>query len=146
MDYPWVIVDEREGVGRVDTWSEYLCVKLTDDDEKIDIAVCRHEVIGEIPSEWFDDDGVPLPEFSDENGYLVLPEFYEGWAGSTKLTGHDGGYLLGELTWDEGPGPPITAERQDVDAVSGALKSLGWSPSDTKALIDAIRKATSKVD
>lgn len=144
MDYPWVIVDEREGVGRVDTWSEYLCVKLTDDQDQIDIAVCRNEVVGEIPSEWFDDEGEPLPEFSDENGFLVLPEFYEGWGGKTKLTGYDGAYLLGELIWDEEPGPPITVNLEDGEALYDAIKSLGWHPADGNSLIEAIRKATPK--
>ena len=71
------ILDEREGVGRVDTWSEYLCVSRTHDPDKFEIAICRYEMVGEIPTDWFDDEGQPLPKYSDDTGCLKVPEYYE---------------------------------------------------------------------
>ena len=57
----WIIVDEREGVGRVDTWSEYLCVMPASEPDTIEIAICRYEMLGEIPVDWFDEEGQTLP-------------------------------------------------------------------------------------
>lgn len=138
---PWIIVDEREGVGRVDTWSEYLCVSSTDDPSKFDIAVCGSEVVGEIPADWFDDEGQPIPEYSDDTGCLEVPEYYDGWAGVTKLTGHDGEYLLGELVCNETYGLPITVHAENLAEMSLALMNLGWVAADQGALINSIQQA-----
>jgi len=138
---PWIIVDEREGIGRVDTWSEYLCVSSTDDPKKFAIAICRHEVVCEIPSEWFDEDGEPLVEYSDGDGNLLVPEWLEQWGHYTKLTGHEGGYLLGELVCDETYGLPITVHTENLAEMSLALKNLGWVAADQGALINSIQQA-----
>ena len=134
-------MDEREGVGRVDTWSEYLCVSSTNDPDKFEIAICRNEVVGEIPSDWFDDEGQPLTEYFDGTGYLVVPEYYDGWAGRTKLTGHDGEYLLGELSWDESFAPPITVNRRNTVEIINAMNDLGWVAAEPQSLLEAIRKS-----
>lgn len=140
IDNAWMILDEREGVGMVDTWTEYLCVSQTDDPNKIDVAICRSEIVGEIPAEWFDDEGQPLPEFSDGTGYLKLPEYYDGWAGRSKLTGHDGEYLLGGLVFDETYAGPFTVQVNDLDAISSALKNLGWVTGDLGRFMDTIQQ------
>lgn len=140
---PWVIVYEREGVGRLDTWSEYLCAVRTDDPEQCEIAICRHEVIGELPREWFDDDWQPLPEYSDAEGNLVLPDQYDVGGRSAKLTGHDGEYLLGELSWDEEFGGPYVVNLDDDAALTDAFDALGWKSFDLALLRRDIRLALS---
>lgn len=144
-DSTWIILDEREGVGGVDTWSEYLCASRTDNPEQFEIAICRYEMVGEIPAEWFDDEGQPLPEYSDGTNCLIVPEYYEyRYAGQivrTKLTGHDGEYLLGQLVWDETFGGPITVHAGDSAEISLAIQTLEWVTADQNALISLIAQA-----
>ena len=139
----WIIIDEREATGSIDTWSEYLCVSRTDDPKKFEIAICRYEMVGEIPLEWFDEDGQPLPEYSDGTGCLEVPEYYEyRYAGQivrTKLTGHDGEYLLGELVYDETYGQPISVQSEDDAQLSEALIGLKWYNANIDALIALIK-------
>ncbi len=137
----WIIVDEREATGSIDTWREYLCISPANDPDKFEIAICRHELVGEIPADWFDDEGQPLPEYSDDTGYLEVPEYFDGWAGRTKLTGHDGEYLLGELVWDETYGGPITVQAKDLADVSLGIGTLGWTTANEVALICSILQA-----
>jgi hypothetical protein len=143
MDSSWIVVDEREGVGRVDTWSEYLCVSRTDEPDTFDIAICRYEVVGEIPAEWFDEDGCPLVEYSDGDGNLLVPEWLEEWGHYTKLTGHNGEYLLGELSCEDSYCPPITLKFYDRESISQSLNDLRWISTEKSILIDkVIQKAT----
>jgi hypothetical protein len=141
----WIIIDEREATGSIDTWNEYLCVGRTDDPNNFEIAICGYEMVGEIPSDWFDEDGQPLPEYSDGTGCLEVPEYYEyRYAGQivrTKLTGHDGEYLLGELVYDETYGSPITVHAEYLAELSLALKNLGWVAADQGVLINSIQQA-----
>lgn len=147
MDSSWIVVDEREGVGRVDTWSEYLCVSRTDKPETFDIAICRYEVVGEIPTAWFDDEGQPLPEYSDVTGSLKLPQFYEyRYAGRvirTKLSGHDGEYLLGELVFDETYGGPISVRADELVKFTDALSILQWVTADVGGLFALVKRSIS---
>lgn len=84
LDVPWQKIAEREASGRLDTWSVFLCVRPTAEPQLIEIAVCRYEELGEMPSDWFDEEGRPLPSYSDEDGSLKLPEYYEyQYAGQT---------------------------------------------------------------
>ena len=145
IDMSWIIVDEREGVGRVDTWSEYLCVSRTDNPKEYEVAICRHEVVAELPREWFDDDWQPLPDYADADGNLVLPEYYEIDGHHTKLTGHNGEYLLGELVLDEQFGGPITASLDGFPPLPDALAALGWKTSDLEELVQEIKRALSLV-
>lgn len=149
VESTWIIIDEREGVGRVDTWSEYLCVSRTEDPRIYEFAICRHEMVGEIPSEWFDEEGQPLPEYSDKDGSLVIPEYYEyryaGGTVRTKLTGHDGEYLLGELVLDEQFGGPVPASLDGAPPLSDALESMGWKTSNLDGLRQEIKRSLSLV-
>lgn len=143
----WIIIDEREATGSIDTWSEYLCVSRTDVPNKFEIAICRYEMVGEIPQEWFDDEGQPLPEYSDSDGYLKIPEYFEhryaGGIFNTKLSGHDGEYLLGELVYDETYGQPISVQRDDDAVLSVALIDLEWNNANTDALATLIKRSLS---
>jgi hypothetical protein len=137
----WVIVDEREGVGRVDTWNEYLCIRTSDDPDWVEITICRYEMVGEIPADWFDEEGRPLPEYSDGSDYLVVPDYFDGWAGRAKLTGHDGEYLLGELAVDEAVGWIGKAQWLDRREISKNLESLQWKTSNLDTLVATIATA-----
>lgn len=139
----WVVIAEREGVGRLDTWIEYLCVRRIDDAGVCELAICCHEPIAEIPSEWFDDEGEPLPEFKDSDGCLALPEYYEMGGSRTKLTGHDGEYLLGELVLDEQFGGPVSASLDGAPPMSDALESLGWKTTNPEGLRQEIKRSLS---
>ena len=139
----WMILDEREAKGSIDTWSEFLCVRRTDEPDTCDIAICRYEVVGEIPTAWFDDEGQPLPEYCDVTGSLKLPQFYEyRYAGRvirTKLTGHDGEYLLGELVFDETYGGPISVVPEQNAAIAESLAAQRFAGKIISALfIDAL--------
>jgi hypothetical protein len=141
---PWQPIDEREGSGRLDTWSEYLCVSINGDPDTFELAICRNEVIGPIPVEWFDDEGNPLPEYADASGELKLPEFYEerysGGIVRTKILSHDGEYLFGELACDETYGPSIVGPTDDDAQILEAFKSLGWFSSDEQMLLIKVRQ------
>lgn len=143
----WIIVDEREANGSIDTWSEYLCVRRAGDPNKFEIAICGYEMIGEIPADWFDEEGQPLPEYSDGTGGLEVPEYYEyRYAGRiirTKLTGHDGEYLLGELICDENYGPPTSLQSDDLANLSKALTDLEWNNANIDGLITLIKQSLS---
>lgn len=136
----WIIVDQREGSGRLDAWSEYLCVSRLPDPAKFEIAICRHELVGEIPTDWFDEDGVPYPEYSDEVGDLVVPDYYDVGSYRAKLSGHDGEYLLGELALDETFGQPIVLLDGDEDGLKQALVALDWVPCDAVNLQQRINQ------
>lgn len=69
----WIIIDEREGAGRLDSWNEYLCARRTSDPARYEIAICCYEIVSELPREWFDDNWHPLPEYSDAEGNFALP-------------------------------------------------------------------------
>ena len=141
----WIIVDEREATGSIDTWSEFLCVSRTNEPQNFILAICRYEMVGEIPPEWFDDECQPLPEYSDGEGGLEVPEYFEyRYAGQivrTKLTGHDGEYLLGGLVYDETYGQPITVNAEILDEISQALETVGWMASDANNLMSSITQA-----
>ena len=143
----WIIIDEREATGSIDTWSEYLCVSQTDEPQSFEIAICRYEMVGEIPQEWFDDEGQPLTEYSDSEGYLKIPEYFEhryaGGIFKTKLSGHDGEYLLGELVYDETYGGPISVKIEEVEKLADVLMIFQWVAADVDGLIDAIKRCIS---
>jgi hypothetical protein len=143
----WVIIDEREATGSINTWSEYLCVSRTDDPNNFERAICRYEMVGEIPQEWFDAEGQPLPEYSDSDGYLEIPEYiehrYAGGIFNTKLSGHDGEYLLGELVYDETYGGPISVKIKEVEKLADVLMIFQWVAADVDGLIDAIKRCIS---
>ena len=143
----WMILDEREAKGSIDTWSEFLCVRRTDEPDTCDIAICGYEVVGEIPTAWFDDEGQPLPEYSDVTGSLKLPQFYEyRYAGRvirTKLSGHDGEYLLGELVFDETYGGPISVRVDDLVKLTDALSIIQWVTADVGGLFALVKRSIS---
>jgi hypothetical protein len=134
MDKDWTIVGEREGVGRLDTWQEFLCIKRSEASDVFDLGIFRHELVAEIPSTWFDDDGNPLPEYSDEQGYLSVPDYYGGRA----VTGHDGEYLLGDLVWDETYGPMQELKSVLKSEVTAVLENMEWRAPDLDKLLSVI--------
>ncbi len=127
----WIVLDQREGVGRVDTWDEYLCVRKSEKANEVELAICRHQIVCEIPREWFDDDGQPLEEFRDEYGDFQAPEYIDisSSAGPirTAIIGHDGEYLLSDLMCDETYGLPLQAPGDDVEKIQEAISELEWA-------------------
>lgn len=49
--------------------------------QSLEIAVVAQKVLGEVPIEWYDEDGKLLPEHCDDNGELRLASHTRGKPG-----------------------------------------------------------------
>ena len=117
----WTVISSRESSSMVDTWQDYLYIRAAPDGEGWELGLCGYEVLGEPPSEWFDDDGNPLPEYQDEFGDLKLPDEWEG----CPVSHYDGEYIVGDLTLNTDDSiAQIEAATSEV--INDALLSLGW--------------------
>jgi hypothetical protein len=129
----WQILHSREQSTVADTWTEYLCAKI--DETQITLGICIYELLGDLPREWFDDDGELLPEFQDENGDLELPDEYDG----KPVTGNNGEWLLGPLDrWNNDEIATIT--ELSLESITEALHALQWDPADASEVLTALAK------
>jgi hypothetical protein len=129
---PWTVCDKREAYGVHDIWEEYLCVRRAPGGWEV--AVCQHDLLREVASEWFDENGEPLPEYRDEHGALKLPDVVDG----QEVWGFDGEYILGRLVPSNADSNRICVG--DLDEVFGldALASLDWPRTALGALLAAV--------
>lgn len=127
MTWHPLLTREQSSIG-AGTWTEYLCAKPVEDG--FVLGICIHELLGEIPSGWYDDDGELLPSYRDENGDLLLPAEYQG----RPVEDYDGEYLLGPL--DQWNNDFSALVRQlSRDAVRENLVQLEWDADDTDAVL-----------
>lgn len=127
----WHPILTREQSSMADTWTEYLCASPVEDG--FVLGICTHELLGYIPSEWYDDDGELLPGYRDENGDLLLPAEYEG----RPVEGHDGEYLLGPL--DQWNNDQSALVRQlSRESVRKSLSQVEWDTADADEVLAAL--------
>ena len=121
----WHPISSREQSSMADTWIEYLCAAR--DGDGFCLGICVHELLGYIPQEWFDDEGEPLAEYRDEDGYLRVPAEFEG----QPVIGHNGEYLLGELgQWNNDE--TVSVKQLTPEALTSALGQLDWDLEDAR--------------
>lgn len=131
-DPPWHPLLSRSGyAGGID----YLCVRQTA--QGIELALCGHGWLGEVPSDWFDDDGKPVPEHRDADGSLLLPPCWNGQA----VTGLEDGMFVGELMSDD-ERTILIDDR--ADSLASALDELDWDKADLRQLQTMIRDLGTK--
>jgi hypothetical protein len=118
----WEVILSRESSSIVDTWQEYLCVRQAPNGTGWEIAICQHNILGEPPSEWFDDEGNPLPDHQDESGGLKLPLEWNG----KPVSHYDGEYIVGDLIV-MGEGYVAHADALDPENIKRALVELDWN-------------------
>lgn len=126
-NFEWRTVLERAAAGMMDSWTEYLCVRALEG--QWELSVCGYEVIAEVPQEWYDEDGEPTEEHRDSDGFLVVPDVFDG----REVTGIEGNYLTGPMmTLKE----PVSLSDHSLGDVEHALGLLDWPPTDAgRALI-----------
>ncbi|QDM40615.1 hypothetical protein [Altererythrobacter sp. TH136] len=129
----WIILDTQEAYGAVDSWDEYLCALRTD--RGFVLNVLRHQWLGEVQQDWFDDDGQPVPEHRDADGDLKLPDEVDGCT----VVGFMHGGFVGGL---EPAGPDEVELGVLTEAsVAEALRRLRWDPSIASAVVAACRRS-----
>jgi hypothetical protein len=101
---------------------DYLCVRQTS--QGTELALCGHRYLAEVPQDWFDDDGQPLPEHRNPDGSLRLPSF---WDGET-VTGIEDHFLVGELLADDEHTVLLGGKR--TVSLAKALVALDWDLTD----------------
>lgn len=122
----WHVVSTRRVGGALDDWEEFLCIREGRVASTTVIAICGYEIIGEPPSDWFDDDGVPLPEYRDDHGDLKLPDMWEG----SPVSHFDGEYMISDLIPIARHGAKIVlSNSSDKAALPSAIRKLGWKES-----------------
>ena len=131
MTWHILVTREQSSIG-AGAWTEYLCARPVEDGFLL--GICINELLGDIPSEWHDDDGELLPEYRDENGDLLLPAQYEG----RPVEGYDGEYILGPLDrWNNDESALV--KHLSRDSVSESLRELEWNTDDTDKVLTALR-------
>lgn len=139
MDWHPIIC--REASNLIEAWPEYLCVQPAD--EGLFLAICKPELLGYIPSEWFDEDGELLPEYRTESGDILLPSQYNG----QPVTGHDWEYILGPLgPLDCWTGDPSSRVLQlTPDCVRQALCDIQWDSNNADEVLSALEQFEQKL-
>jgi hypothetical protein len=130
MTWNILVTREQSSIG-AGAWTEYLCARTVEDGFLL--GICIYELLGDIPSEWRDDDGELLPEYQDGNGDLLLPAQYEG----RRVEGYDGEYILGPLDrWNNDESALV--KHLSRDSVSKSLHELEWDTDDTDEVLTAL--------
>lgn len=116
----------REAFGAVDGWDEYLCAFRGP--WGFELAAFRYEWLGEVPDDWFDDDGDLLPEHVGPDGDIQLPATLWG----QPVVAHRHGGFIGEFQ-PVSNGGEVQISDCSAPMVEAALEVVGWP---TEALAD----------
>jgi hypothetical protein len=127
----WVTIDSREAYGSIDSWQEYLCARRGAWGFILDVF--RHEWLGEVPHDWYDEDGELLPEHQDEDGDLKLPEKVMG----VPVFGYAYGGFIGELVSINIDGVQISDWSDEM--VGAALEALRWEGTSLAEVRNALQ-------
>lgn len=121
----WIMLATREACGMVDTWDEVLqALPVAGGWE---LQVFMNEPLGDVPSDWYDEDGELLPEHQDADGELRVPVTFNG----KSVTGYTFDGFLGPLMAVEHAARLTTRTSEEIEA---ALTALGWPLSDLAAV------------
>jgi hypothetical protein len=130
-DTPWITIATREASGAIDSWEEVLQVCKAD--RGWHLQVFRHVWLGEVPLDWYDEDGELHPEHQDADRDLKLPETIDGKG----VTGYADGGFLGSLI-------AVSDECQltecSLDAIGAALEAVNWPKHDASDVYDRLSK------
>jgi hypothetical protein len=129
---PFIPVASRQASGATEPWTEYLCARHVP--QGLEFAVCANKVIAEIPSDWLDEDGLPLPRYRDDRGELMVPAYFQGH----EVLDIADGYLLGPLEVDPNH-DPVTIPRATLRDLQSAMKLLDWTVSDGLSVLSIMR-------
>jgi hypothetical protein len=134
----WELLATREAWGAVDSWDEYLGLKGVPG--QYTFSVLRHLWLGEVPEDWFDEEGELLPEHIDEDGELRLPEEADG----LPVRAHMYGGFVGDLdtAWHD----PVTVTELTEASVKEVLRQVGWDQSEFAAIWEGIKAALGLAD
>lgn len=114
----WTILASRDASGALDCWTEHLGVRPAP--QGLELGLLAPKVLGEIPQDWYDEDGDLLPEYADDMGELRLPDTFNG----SRVADFDGEYLFGAPVLSGSDTLLLTdfSER----GIQHALGSFGW--------------------
>lgn len=124
----WHKLSARENSGAIDSWKEYLSGRLFKGG--VMIGVLAPQPLGEVPWDWYDDEGELLPMHRTDDGDIRLPEVFNGKI----VVGIEGDTLIGNLQ-------PIDDRSTywlgslSPKAIHAALQSLDWNTFDTDKVL-----------
>lgn len=127
----WTTLATCTAQGAVDCWLTHLVARQVHGGVALDVF--GETVLGEIPRDWYDEDGNVLPMFRTDDGDIRLPEVFNG----SSVTGHDGEYILGEMKPAADGSEKILASLR-LDDLYDALEQLGWDVDDLEDVRDAL--------
>ena len=115
----WTTVATRPFFGRSEWVEEYLMARPVDGGIALDIF--WHQPLENVPLDWYDDDGEPLPTRLTDDGALRLPEICQG----QRVVAAQDGFFVEDLQPVQEHKEVIIAEVTEV-AVKDALAELYW--------------------
>ena len=129
-------VATRGASGALDTWQEYLYAHPGDGG--VLLSVWAHQVIGDVPGGWYDEDGELLPMHRTADGELRLPEVFAG----QQVVDFMDGMFVGDL---EQISDAVHVEDAEHDTVRLALGELEWTlgdAEDVRVAVDQLQGST----
>lgn len=116
----WITLGRREVCGYAGyDYTEFLCARRNGPGFVLNNFA--HQVVCEVPDEWYDDDHELLPEFRDEDGALKVPDEIDGW----QVLAYRNGEFLSDLApVDAGAALEITD--WSAQTLIKALSALYW--------------------
>ncbi len=128
----WTTVASRPFFGRSEWVEEYLMARKVDGGIALDIF--WHWPLGNVPLDWYDDDGEPVPTRRTDDGGLRLPEISQG----RRVVAAQDGFFVGDLQ-------PVQEQKEVVieaateGAVRDALAGLYWDHDAIPDLVSKLR-------
>ena len=130
-----VHIATREVSGATDTWHEELYAIPSEGG--VLLGVFAHQALGEVPGDWYDEDGELLPMHRTAAGSLRLPEVF----GGQQVVDFLDGMFVGDVQLI---GDAVLVEDAEDDTVRMALGVLEWplgAVGGAKAAVDRLLAA-----
>lgn len=128
----WTTVATRPFFGRSEWVEEYLVARKVDGGIALDI--CWYQPLGNVPLDWYDDDGEPVPNRRTDDGGLRLPEICQG----RPVVAAQDGFFVGELQAVQEQKEVVIAAATE-GAVRDALAELYWDHDAIPDLVSKLR-------
>jgi hypothetical protein len=120
-----VLIATRAMSGATDTWHEDLYAIPCEGG--VLLSVWGHQALGEVPGDWYDDDGELLPMHQTADGNLRLPEVFLGH----QVVDFRDGMFVGHL---QPIGDAVLMDDAEDDTVRLALGALEWPLGDASLI------------